>query len=181
MGGWLSLFWWSSTTKPTRSVILGLDGAGKTTLLGKLQLGEVVHTVPTVGFNVESMSYKNVSFMLWDVGGQEKIRHLWKHYYKNTDAVIWVIDSCDRQRISESKDELIKVLGEEELVGKPLLIYANKQDLPNPVTVAELTEKLDLSNSGATGKRPVHIQPAVATAGTGLFEGLDWLVGVLKK
>ena len=73
--------------------MLGLDAAGKTTILYKLHIGEVLSTVPTLGFNVEKVQYKNVVFTVWDVGGQEKLRPLWRHYFNNTDALIFVVDS----------------------------------------------------------------------------------------
>ena len=85
--------------KEMRILMVGLDAAGKTTILYKLKLGEVVTTIPTIGFNVETVEYKNISFTVWDVGGQQSIRQLWKHYYANTDAIIYVIDSNDNKRI----------------------------------------------------------------------------------
>jgi small GTP-binding protein len=71
---------WSN--KEYRILMLGLDAAGKTTLLYKLKLGEIQTTIPTIGFNVETLEYKNLKFTVWDVGGQTKIRHLWRHYYQ---------------------------------------------------------------------------------------------------
>ena len=66
-------------SRPTRILLLGLDAAGKTSVLYKLKLGEIVTTIPTIGFNVETVEYKNISFTVWDVGGQDKIRPLWRH------------------------------------------------------------------------------------------------------
>merc|ERR1719451_223836 len=83
-------------------VMVGLDAAGKTTILYKLKLSEVVTTIPTIGFNVETVEYKNISFTVWDVGGQDKIRPLWRHYYQNTQGLIFVIDSNDRDRIEDA-------------------------------------------------------------------------------
>ncbi|EYB99019.1 hypothetical protein Y032_0126g1357 [Ancylostoma ceylanicum] len=74
-----------SGTKPCRILMVGLDNAGKTTILYKLKLGEVVTTIPTIGFNVETVNYRNLSFTVWDVGGQERIRVLWKYYFNNTE------------------------------------------------------------------------------------------------
>eukprot|EP00803_Ostreobium_quekettii_P000044 evm.model.scf_1305.3 EVM.evm.TU.scf_1305.3 scf_1305:12872-13407(-) len=88
-----------------RVVMLGLDAAGKTTILYKLHIGEVLSTVPTIGFNVEKVQYKNVVFTVWDVGGQEKLRPLWRHYFNNTDALIFVVDSQDRDRIDKAATE----------------------------------------------------------------------------
>ena len=98
-----------------RILMVGLDAAGKTTILYKLKLGEVVTTIPTIGFNVETVEYKNISFTVWDVGGQDKIRPLWRHYYQNTQGLIFVVDSNDRDRIDAARDELHRMLNEDEV------------------------------------------------------------------
>merc|ERR1711904_290427 len=85
-----------------RIIMQGLDAAGKTTILYKWKLGEVVTTIPTIGFNVETVEYKNISFTVWDVGGQDKIRPPWRHYYQNTQGLIFVIDSNDRERVGNA-------------------------------------------------------------------------------
>jgi small GTP-binding protein len=122
-----------------------LDAAGKTTILYKLKLGEIVTTIPTIGFNVETVEYKNICFTVWDVGGQDKIRPLWRHYFQNTQGLIFVVDSNDRERIVEAKQELHNMLAEDELREAVLLVFANKQDLPNAMTAAELTDRLGLN------------------------------------
>ena len=113
--------------KDMRILMVGLDAAGKTTILYKLKLGEIVTTIPTIGFNVETVEYKNISFTVWDVGGQDKIRPLWRHYFQNTQGLIFVVDSNDRERVGEARDELHRMLQEDELRDAVLLIYANKQ------------------------------------------------------
>merc|ERR1712227_214534 len=163
--------------KEMRILMLGLDAAGKTTILYKLKLGEVVSSVPTIGFNVETLEYKKIKFTVWDVGGQDKIRLLWRHYYQNTQGLIFVVDSSDRERIQESHDELHKMLNEDELRDAIVLVFANKQDLPNALSVTELTEKLGLNQL----RRKWYVQAACATQGTGLYEGLDWLSAELSK
>uniref|UniRef100_A0A3B4UQX8 ADP-ribosylation factor 4-like n=1 Tax=Seriola dumerili TaxID=41447 RepID=A0A3B4UQX8_SERDU len=130
--------------KQMRILMVGLDAAGKTTILYKLKLGEIVTTIPTIGFNVETVEYKNISFTVWDVGGQDKIRPLWRHYFQNTQGLIFVVDSNDRERVAESAEELSKMLLEDELKDAVLLVFANKQDLPNALSVSELTDKLGL-------------------------------------
>merc|ERR1739843_15283 len=132
--------------KDCRILMVGLDAAGKTTILYKLKLGEVVTTIPTIGFNVETVEYKNISFTVWDVGGQDKIRPLWRHYYQNTQGLIFVVDSNDRDRVDAAHEELHKMLNEDELRDAVLLVFANKQDLPNAMSAAEVTEKLGLHN-----------------------------------
>ena len=90
--------------KEMRILMVGLDAAGKTTILYKLKLGEIVTTIPTIGFNVETVEYKNISFTVWDVGGQDKIRPLWRYYFQNTQGIIFVVDSNDRDRIAEARE-----------------------------------------------------------------------------
>lgn len=130
--------------KEMRILMVGLDAAGKTTILYKLKLGEIVTTIPTIGFNVETVEYKNISFTVWDVGGQDKIRPLWRHYFQNTQGLIFVVDSNDRDRVGEARDELHRMLNEDELRDAVLLVFANKQDLPNAMNAAEITDKLGL-------------------------------------
>ena len=160
-----------------RILMVGLDAAGKTTILYKLKLGDVVTTIPTIGFNVESVEYKNINFTVWDVGGQDKIRPLWRHYFTNTQGLIFVVDSSDKDRIIEARDELQKMLSEEELRDTVVLIFANKQDLPHAMTAAELTENLQLNKV----RKSWYVQPTVGTQGTGLYEGLDWLAENMGK
>ncbi|XP_071081609.1 ADP-ribosylation factor 4-like [Haliotis cracherodii] len=157
--------------KQMRILMVGLDAAGKTTILYKLKLGEIVTTIPTIGFNVETVEYKNISFTVWDVGGQDKIRPLWRHYFQNTQGLIFVVDSNDSERLAEAKEELAKMLQEDELRESVVLVFANKQDLPNAKTSAELTEALGLNSL----RRDWYMQATCATQGTGLYEGLDWL------
>lgn len=161
-----------------RILMVGLDAAGKTTILYKLKLGEIVTTVPTIGFNVETLEYKNISFTVWDVGGQDKIRTLWRHYFQNTQGVIFVIDSNDRERVGEAREELARMLSEDELSDAVLLIFANKQDLPNAMDASEITDRLGLHSYK---NRQWYIQSTCATSGDGLYEGLDWLSNQMKN
>jgi len=173
-----SLFQQLFGKKQMRILMVGLDAAGKTTILYKLKLGEIVTTIPTIGFNVETVEYKNISFTVWDVGGQDKIRPLWRHYFQNTQGLIFVVDSNDRERVGEARDELQRMLSEDELKDATLLIFANKQDLPNAMNAAEITDKLGLHS---LRNRNWYIQAACATSGDGLYEGLDWLSNQLKN
>jgi len=156
----------------------------------------VVTTIPTIGFNVETVEYKNISFTVWDVGGQDKIRYafhackrereltrarkrpLWRHYYQNTQGLIFVVDSNDRDRIEAAREELHKMINEDELRDAVILVFANKQDLPNAMTAAEVTDKLGLHSLRS---RNWYIQACRATTGDGLYEGLDWLSSTLKS
>ncbi|KAI1908607.1 Arf GTPase arf1 [Ophidiomyces ophidiicola] len=164
--------------KEMRILMVGLDAAGKTTILYKLKLGEIVTTIPTIGFNVETVEYKNIQFTVWDVGGQDKIRPLWRHYFQNTQGIIFVVDSNDRDRVVEAREELQRMLNEDELRDALLLVFANKQDLPNAMSPAEITQQLGLQS---LTKRAWYIQSTCATTGDGLYEGLEWLANALKK
>ncbi|XP_053340552.1 ADP-ribosylation factor 4-like [Clarias gariepinus] len=164
--------------RPVRLLMVGLDAAGKTTVLYKLKLGEVVTTIPTLGFNVETVDYKNISFTVWDVGGQDVIRRLWRHYFQNTMGLIFVVDSSDRERIQEAALELQNMLEDNALRDAAVLVLANKQDLPNAMPVHELTEKLGMRMMKG---RPWYVQSTCAINGTGLCEGLDWMTDQIAK
>lgn len=157
--------------------MLGLDNAGKTTILYKLKMGEVVQTTPTIGFNVETVQHKNCTFSVWDVGGQDQIRGLWRHYFLNTQAVIFVVDSNDTNRLREAREELHKVLESPELSSAILLVFANKQDLPNAMSPEEITNGLEMQSISS---HPWHVQRACATDGDGLDEGFNWLAEQVK-
>jgi len=189
----------------SKLLVVGLDAAGKTTFLYKLKLGEIVTTCPTIGFNVETVEYKTIQMTVWDVGGPDKIRPLWRHYYQDTDAVIFMIDSNDRERITEANNELCNMMSEDLLRTVPLLIMANKQDLPNALTPFQVAVDLGLreENVMLTPRKSYRrydddwhilnkrlptllenrywcIQPCCAITGDGLYEGLDWLSQALS-
>lgn len=159
--------------------MLGLDGAGKTTILFLLRIGEIVTTVPTIGFNVDTVTYKNITFVVWDVGGQERIRPLWRPYFSNTKAVIFVVDSADQERLEEAKQELTHLLAEEGLSDAILLVLANKQDQPLASSPVEITDRLGL-NLLCQG-RTWNVQSTSGTISQGIYEGLDWLATQIEN
>ncbi|CAF2147570.1 unnamed protein product [Brassica rapa] len=164
--------------KEARILVLGLDNAGKTTILYRLQMGEVVSTIPTIGFNVETVQYNNIKFQVWDLGKQLLEQPYWRCYFPNTQAVIYVVDSSDTDRIGVAKEEFHAILEEEELKGAMVLIFANKQDLPGALDDAAVTEALELHKIKS---RQWAIFKTCAVKGEGLFEGLDWLSNTLKS
>lgn len=166
-----------NTQKEIRILILGLDGAGKTTILYRLQMGEVVTTKPTIGFNVETLKYKNLTLNIWDLGGQTSIRPYWRCYYTNTAAVIFVVDSTDKDRIAVACKELHMMLKEEELLDSALLVFANKQDQVGALSAADVSQALSLTD---LKDRSWSIVASSAIKGEGLTEGLDWLMDVIK-
>ncbi|KAG8338947.1 putative ADP ribosylation factor family Signal recognition particle [Trypanosoma vivax] len=185
MGTVLSLFENIFSKKEASILMVGLDAAGKTTILLKLKFSEVQQTVPTLGFNVQTVEYKNVRFHLWDVGGQKVLRNLWKHYYENANAIIFVIDSNDRDRVGEARKELEKLLSEPLLSKATLLVLCNKQDLPHRITPIDMIDQLGFRDHSSNGMgtmldgRHWFVQGCCAQTGDGLFEGLDWLCGHL--
>jgi len=163
-------------------IMIGLDGAGKTTILYKLKLGEVVTTIPTIGFNVETVEYNNITFTVWDAGGQEKIRAMWAPYFQNMNGIIFVIDSNDQERLGEAIDELGRILKQVSqnamLQAGAVLVFANKQDLPNALSPSNIQD--EIAKKIPTSNIKVRVQKTVALSGEGLEDGLRWLSSVLS-
>lgn len=134
--------------------------------------------MPTIGFNMETVVYKNLHFNVWDLGGQTNIRPYWRCYYSNTDAIIYVIDSTDKERIGLTKKELASMLEEEELKSTILLVFANKQDMKGALSEVEISQQLGLH---AIKDRQWHICKTSALHGQGLTEGLEWLSNAIAN
>jgi len=154
-----------------RVLLLGLDSAGKTTILYSLKCGEPVKTVPTIGFNIETVQYQGLELNIWDVGGQDKLRDLWRHYYPGTNGIIFVVDSADQQRLNVAKEELHLLMNEHELQYATLVVIANKQDLPNAMKRDDIKQRLELNKIGRTNE----CFEATAKENKGLTDALDWL------
>ena len=176
MGAKISRFFDMFGKKDARIVMVGLDAAGKTTVLYKIKLNDVVTTIPTIGFNVERVEYKNLRMTIWDIGGQDRLRPLWRHYYDNTNGIIFVLDSADEARIKLARDEIHKMMEEPALVDAKLVVFANKQDMPNALPASDVVQALELKKL----RQEWFVQPTSAASGMGLYEGLDWLASKLK-
>ncbi|XP_039083812.1 putative ADP-ribosylation factor-like protein 5C isoform X1 [Hyaena hyaena] len=135
-------------------------------------MNEVVHTSPTIGSNVEEIVLRKTHFLMWDIGGQEALRSTWNTYYSNTEFIILVIDSTDRDRLLTTREELYRMLAHEALRDASVLIFANKQDMKDSMTTVEISQFLTLS---AIKDHPWHIQGCCALTGEGLPEGLQWM------
>lgn len=146
-----------------------------TAILYQLKLGQPINTLPTIGFNMETITHNKLKLACWDVGGQEKIRPLWRHYYTGTNALIFVVDSNDRNRVKEAGEELHRIISDKELKDVTVLVFANKQDLPGAMSANEVSDALELAKLKT---HTWHIQGSVATTGEGLDEGLEWLATV---
>ena len=167
----------SMSKNDVRVLIAGLDSAGKTTVLYKLKAGQKkmsqpVRTIPTMDFNVEQWKYKSKTFSVWDVGGQDSIRPLWRHHLTGTQALVYVVDSNDRQRVRKAAQELHKIMLDNAMRNACLLVYANKCDLPHALSADEVGHELQLEQLQA---RKWHVQLSCAVSGEGLWDGLKWL------
>ncbi|KAG2540279.1 ADP-ribosylation factor-related protein 1-like [Panicum virgatum] len=168
-----------------RVLILGVDKAGKTTLLEKLKSiylkGEGLppdRVVPTVGLNIGRMEDANAKLVFWDLGGQVGLRAIWEKYYEEAHAIMYVIDAATASSFEDAKSALDKVIRHEHLRGAPLLIVANKQDLPGVINDEELALFLNLKE---LDERPYMFQAVSAYDGRGIKSGIDWLVEQMEK
>uniref|UniRef100_UPI00358EC8CB ADP-ribosylation factor-like protein 5B isoform X2 n=1 Tax=Myxine glutinosa TaxID=7769 RepID=UPI00358EC8CB len=164
MGVLFAKLWRLFNNEEHKVIIVGLDNAGKTTILYQFLMSEVVHTSPTIGSNVEEIVVKNTHFVMWDIGGQESLRSSWNTYYTNTEFVILVIDSTDRERLAITKEELYRMMSHEDLRKASVLIFANKQDMKGCMTAAEISQYLKLTG---IKDHPWHIQACCALSGEG--------------
>ncbi|THD27722.1 ADP ribosylation factor protein 5B [Fasciola hepatica] len=178
MGLLLSVLWRIFGTSNHKVLIVGLDNAGKSTILYQFVLKEAVHTSPTVGSNVEEVKWRNLHLIMWDIGGQSSLRPSWSTYFPGSDFVILVIDSTDRERIWIAKKELYKLLAAEDLKKAKMLIFANKQDVAGCMSVAEISQSLNLTS---IRDHPWHIQACCALTGEGLPQGLDWFASQVGR
>ncbi|GMH09001.1 hypothetical protein Nepgr_010841 [Nepenthes gracilis] len=166
-------------------LILGIDKAGKTTLLEKLK-GLYLNLegippdriVPTVGLNIGRIEVGNAKLVFWDLGGQPGLRSIWEKYYEEAHAVIYVVDANCPSRFEDSKSVLEKVLRHQDLHSAPLLILANKQDLPGAVSDEELARYLDLKK---LDERVYMFEAVSAYDGRGIKESIGWLVEEMER
>ncbi|XP_032187320.1 ADP-ribosylation factor-like protein 5A [Mustela erminea] len=171
MGILFTRIWRLFNHQEHKIIIVGLDNAGKNTILYQVSMNEVVHTSPTIGSNVEEIVINNTCFLMWDTGGQESLWS-WNTYYTNTEFVIVAVDSTDREKISVTGEELYKMLAHEDVQKAGLLIFANKQDVKECMTIAEISQFLKLKKKD----QQWHIQACCALPGKGLCQGLEWIV-----
>ncbi|KAG2551479.1 hypothetical protein PVAP13_9KG399600 [Panicum virgatum] len=156
-----------------RVLILGVDKAGKTG--GGLPPDRVV---PTVGLNIGRIEDANAKLVFWDLGGQVGLRAIWEKYYEEAHAIMYVIDAATASSFEDAKSALEKVIRHEHLRGAPLLIVANKQDLPGVINDEELAKFLNLKE---LDERPYMFQAVSAYDGRGIKSGIDWLVEQMEK
>ncbi|XP_063729538.1 ADP-ribosylation factor-like protein 2 [Symsagittifera roscoffensis] len=162
-----------------RILILGLDNAGKSTILKRIMGEDISEISPTVGFNIETLEFEGFKLNLWDVGGQKSLRSYWRNYFEATDGLIWVVDTSDKRRMADCRNELHALLQEERLLGASLLVFANKIDLPNSCQWKEVEEQLNLKLMD--GSHHWTVQPCSAVTGENLITGIQWMVGDISQ
>lgn len=163
-------------TKPVKILALGLDYSGKSSLLLQAKLGEVVTSIPTIGFNVETVSYKNIILHSWDVGGRDKIRPLLRYYYQDTKAIIFVVDSSDEERLPEAERELMSLLSESELEGVPVAVALNKWDLPRHMLSEKIQQALGLQEVRKSRPCESFCISSISDSKSYLYNMLEWII-----
>lgn len=165
-------------------VVLGLDAAGKTSLLYRLKFEEFIRSAPTKGFNTEKIRVplgdsRGVTFQVWDVGGQEKLRPLWRSYTRGTDGLVFVVDAVETERLEEARAELHRISLASANQGLPVLVLANKQDQPGALSAAEVEKRLGVRELAAATL--THVQGCSAVDGLGLQLGLERLYQLILR
>eukprot|EP00904_Undaria_pinnatifida_P001826 jgi/Undpi1/11644/HiC_scaffold_36.g13939.m1 len=167
-----------------RILVVGLDNSGKSTLIEHIKPTKATtfEPTPTVGFQVQEFAKNNINFTVFDMSGQSRYRTLWEHYFCDVHAIIFVVDSTDRVRMCVAKEELEEVLRNNEVraSGLPILVYANKGDLPGSMTPHECANELGLSGRDDE-QTPWHIERSNAIEGSGVEEGINWLIEKLQS
>jgi len=163
---------------PARILLLGLDSAGKTTILYRMHLNQTLPTLPTIGFNVETLEpIEGLRLLVWDIGGQDKLRGIWKFYIKNCEGLFYVVDSSDRERIELARTELYNLLDFEDMKRIPVVIIANKQDLGASMSLIEIEKYLRLNEI----KNPYHVYGTSAITGEGLLKAFSHMAEMIKE
>ncbi|XP_033112877.1 ADP-ribosylation factor-like protein 6 [Anneissia japonica] len=169
-----------SNKKQAQVLCIGLDNSGKTTIINQLKPkdAQAEDIVPTIGFTVEKFRSLSVNFTVFDMSGQGKYRNLWEHYYKDAQAIIFVVDSSDKLRMVVAKEELEILLSHQAISSRciPVLFFANKMDQRDAVSSVKCSNILDLDK---IKDKPWHICASNALTGEGLHEGIQWLTDQL--
>jgi len=189
---WLFSWFWDVLSylnlsyKNAKILFLGLDNAGKTTLLHLLRDGHIHQHQPTGHPTSEELTLGNIRFKAYDLGGHTTARQIWRNYYTTVDAIVFLVDSMDRERFSEAKKELDALLSQEDLAHVPFLILGNKIDGPRAASEQELRDALGLNQTTGKGKncpsdiRPIELFMCSLVKQMGYGEGFQWLANYLK-
>ena len=170
---------YDSFTKPASICIIGLDGAGKTHVLYALSMGQPLdNSIPTIGFNVETIQCKSTTIQAWDLGGQNRLREMWSYYYDEVSGIIFVVDSVDKDRFDEARIELQRILTDKRLENIPVLVLANKQDVRGyAASVDDVKNALGINNYMM---KDIHIVGCSALRNERVVLGMEWLANHIK-
>lgn len=172
------------STSSIQVVMVGLEKTGKTTLLYHLKFGQYTNTVPTIGFNCEKVAVregkaKGVTFTFWDVGGKDNMRPLWKSYIRSADGILFVVDSSDIDGMEEARIELFRLVKNHNPAGLPVLVMANKQDLPSALSTENVARQVGVNELSSS--YPCSILPSCAVTGEGLLEAMDTMCELVRN
>ncbi|CAJ0959452.1 unnamed protein product, partial [Mesorhabditis belari] len=137
-----SLFW----KEEMELTLVGLQNSGKTTFVNVIASGQFTEDmIPTVGFNMRKITKGNVTIKLWDIGGQPRFRSMWERYCRGVNAIVFMVDAADEDKLEASRNELMQLLDKPQLDGIPVLVLGNKKDLPGSLDELQLIERMNLS------------------------------------
>lgn len=140
---WIRSLFWKEEMELT---LVGLQNSGKTTFVNVIASGQFTEDmIPTVGFNMRKITKGNVTIKLWDIGGQPRFRSMWERYCRGVNAIIFMVDAADEDKLQASKNELNQLLNKPQLDSIPVLVLANKKDLPGALDERQLIERMNLS------------------------------------
>ncbi|KAI8590561.1 ADP-ribosylation factor-like protein 8A [Geranomyces variabilis] len=168
---WLRSLFWKQEMELT---LVGLQNSGKTTLVNVVANGSFTEDmIPTVGFNMRKVTKGAVVMKLWDLGGQARFRSMWERYCRGVNAIVFVLDAADHEKLPAAKAELHQLLEKPQLASIPVLVLGNKNDLPGALTSDQIIEKLDLRTIGS---REVACYSISAKNSTNIDITLNWLI-----
>ncbi|KAB5583951.1 hypothetical protein PHYPO_G00101790 [Pangasianodon hypophthalmus] len=140
---WVKSLFWKEEMELT---LVGLQYSGKTTFVNVIASGQFSEDmIPTVGFNMRKVTKGNVTIKIWDIGGQPRFRSMWERYCRGVNAIVYMVDAADRDKVEASRNELHNLLDKPQLQGIPVLVLGNKRDLPNALDEKQLIEKMNLA------------------------------------
>eukprot|EP00727_Mastigamoeba_balamuthi_P011128 m51a1_g6638 putative adp-ribosylation factor-like protein 8b (189) ;mRNA; r:106254-107292 len=168
---WVKSLFWKQEMELT---LVGLQASGKSTLVNVISGGQFQEEMQaTVGFNMKKVAKGNVTIKMWDIGGQPRFRGMWERYCRGVNAIVYVVDAADKEKFETAKKELNDLLSKPPLVGIPVLVLGNKNDLPDAAGVDELIDRLALKE--LTG-REVCCYSISAKNSVNLEITLQWLI-----
>jgi ADP-ribosylation factor-like protein 8 len=141
---WIKGLFWKEEMELT---LVGLQSAGKTTFVNVISSGRYSEDmIPTVGFNMRKVTRGNVTIKVWDIGGQPRFRSMWERYCRGVNAIVYMVDAADAEKIEASRNEFHNLLDKTQLANIPVLVLANKRDLPGALNEKEVIDKMNLAS-----------------------------------